>query len=233
MKKILTLSSLLISLSIHGCFAGEDYFTQRYKHFTATNTNSLELKYLHRFDNSAGVLLTAYNNLGHHFDELKSVGNEAEFWYPLYLADNKDFKIMGGGQLTMQPSGSFVCANIGGFYNLFDALTLGSRYRYVKFNHKTIDINGEENYANFHQLDYYITYKINNKWATEFNATNNIFINNFHRANGRNDNWEIKQSVNYKINDTWSVQSQIGWYERVQVEHKENYLLSMAASYKF
>ena len=232
MKKKLSLMLLLIG-SINHCFAGDDYFMPRYNYYTAGNNNFLEFKYLHIYDNSAGLLLTAYNDLGHHVDQIKSTGNEGEFWYPLYVNNENTFRLMGGAQLTVLTAGSFVCANLGVFYNLQDDLSVGTRYRYVKFNYKTVDLNGNQAYSDFHQLDYYINYTFNQKWAMEFNATNNIYVNDFHRATGRKDNWEIKNTIKYHLNDTWTLQPQVGWYERDISQHRENFLLSMAVVYKF
>lgn len=228
-------ASAIIIAGVYSCqsYASGDYVMMRYTNYNATPVNVSELKYLHIFDNDAGILLTSYYDLGRDVGQLKATQNEAEFWHPLFVSEDRRFQVFDGAQLTIQTAGTFFCANLGAYYHFTDDFSLGARYRYIKFNYKTPDLNNSMKYSDFSESDLYLNYTFNPKWSVEVNATYSYYFGNYEHANGKKDNLAIKNTLSYKLNDTWTIQPRIGWVGRNASRHKEDIMTGIAAMYKF
>ncbi|PHI29448.1 porin OmpL [Budvicia aquatica] len=229
MKK-LTTAIILSSVISAPVFAGA-YVETRTAYNTASDLNEVILRGGYNFDMGAGLMFTNAYNVGK-WDEIKHSYNEIEGWYPLFKPTDK-LTIQPGGLINDNRDGSGGAAYLDINYKFTPTFNLTFRYRYNHSNYDTMDLNGDMNKNDTHELANYWNFKVTDALSYTFEPHLFLRVNDFNSKNDKDHHWEITNKFSYKVDQNWMPYLELQWLDRWNYYNSEQYRIRLGVRYSF
>ncbi|MBA8199448.1 porin OmpL [Citrobacter freundii] len=222
----------LIIFSIGSAYAGGGYLEIREAWNSASEEHQLKLGVGYNFDNGAGALYQSAFNTGKNWNQLKHSFDEIEGWYPIWNI-NESTTFFIGGLVNTTKEGSTTSPYFHIAYKANKDLVLVTKYKYNHMNYETLNLYGEMDYNDSHQLILVANYKITDTLAYEFEP--NLYINtaDYNRKNKKDHSWELNHKFTWKMTQQWRPFIQVSWLDRDTKNHAEQIRIRLGIRYYF